>query len=100
MTDPRPGVTAPVALAFGTIGFFALLIAGFGMLSLLTGAEVVAVPGLGPLPGAFAVALTAPMEPSAKARPMDTVSLVGLSSASRCQPASGAPARKRSRSMK
>lgn len=56
MTDARPSVTPPVALAFGTIGFFALLIAGFGMLSLLTGAEVVAVPGLGPLPGAFAVA--------------------------------------------
>ena len=56
MTDSRPGVSAPVALAFGTIGFFALLVAGFGMLSLLSGAEVVAVPGLGPLPGAVAVA--------------------------------------------
>ncbi len=54
MTEPRRGVSPPVAVAFAAVGFFALLIAGFGMLSLLSGAEVIAVPGLGPLPGAIA----------------------------------------------
>lgn len=56
MTDPRErggagGLTPPVATAFAVVGFFALLIGGFGMLSLVTGAEVLPVPGLGQLPG-------------------------------------------------
>jgi hypothetical protein len=56
MTDPRGrggagGLTPPVATAFAVVGFFALLIAGFGMLSLFTGAEVLPVSGLGQLPG-------------------------------------------------
>ncbi|WP_295820497.1 hypothetical protein [uncultured Microbacterium sp.] len=64
MTDPRGrggagGLAPPVATAFAVAGFFALVIAGFGMLSLFTGAEVLAVSGLGQLPGivggAFAV---------------------------------------------
>ena len=33
MTDARPGETPPVALAFGTIGFFALLIAACGSIN-------------------------------------------------------------------
>ena len=55
MTEPQPGVSAPVALAFGTVGFFALVVAGFGLLSLATGDEVLPVTGLGPLPGIAAV---------------------------------------------
>ena len=34
------GVSAPVAVVFATVGFFALLVAGFGLLSLATDAEV------------------------------------------------------------
>jgi hypothetical protein len=45
------------ALAFTTIGFVALLIAGFGLTSLLTDTEVIAVPNLGFLPGALGVAV-------------------------------------------
>ena len=47
MTEPRRGVSPPVAVAFAAVGFFALLIAGFGMLSLLSGAEVIAALGDG-----------------------------------------------------
>lgn len=54
---PPAGRVPPMtALAFSTIGFVAVLIAGFGMTSLLTDTEVVAVPKLGFLPGAGAVA--------------------------------------------
>ena len=54
----RGGVSAPVAVVFATIGFFALLVAGFGLLSLATDAEVLAVTGLGPVPGAVGTAAT------------------------------------------
>jgi len=50
-TDGRGGVSPPVALAFATVGFFALVIAGFGIASLLTGTEVVDAPEIGQLPG-------------------------------------------------
>lgn len=50
-TDGRGGVSPPVALAFAAVGFFALLIAGFGILSLMSGAEVVDARELGQLPG-------------------------------------------------
>lgn len=52
-----PGVTPPVATAFAVVGFFALLIAGFGMLSLFSGAEVLPVTGLGQAPGIVGAAL-------------------------------------------
>lgn len=55
MGEPSPAVAPPVAVAFAVIGFFALLVGGFGMLSLLSGAEVLAVAGLGPVPGVLAV---------------------------------------------
>lgn len=55
MSEPRGAVSAPVAVAFTLVGFFALLIAGFGMLSLLSDAEVLSVAGLGPLPGVLGV---------------------------------------------
>lgn len=45
------GVTPPVATAFALVGFFALVVAGFGMLSLFSGADVLPVAGLGQLPG-------------------------------------------------
>ncbi|MFT4214922.1 MAG: hypothetical protein QM622_09125 [Microbacterium sp.] len=57
MSEPGHSVSPPVAVGFAVIGFFALVIAGFGLLSLFLDAEVLAVPGLGPLPGVVAVAL-------------------------------------------
>jgi len=53
----RGGVSPPVATAFAVVGFFALFIAGSGVLSLLTGAEVMPVTGLGQLPGIGGTAL-------------------------------------------
>ena len=48
----RPqGVSPAVALAFAVIGFVTLLIFGLGILSLLLDRAVIAVPGLGPIPG-------------------------------------------------
>ncbi|MFB7894097.1 hypothetical protein ACFC1I_17990 [Microbacterium sp. NPDC056044] len=44
-------VRPPVALAFATMGFVALLIFGLGMTSLATGEDVIATPGLGQVPG-------------------------------------------------
>ncbi|MCT9819107.1 DUF6121 family protein [Microbacterium sp. W1N] len=46
-----------MALAFATVGFFALVIAGFGLASLATGAEVIGSPGLGQLPGILGTAV-------------------------------------------
>jgi len=48
-------VRPPVALAFATAGFFALLIFGLGMTSLATGEDVIAAPGLGQVPGVAGV---------------------------------------------
>ena len=70
--DDAGGVSAPVAVVFATVGFFALLVAGFGLLSLATDAEVLPVAGLGPAPGiagtaaavvAFAAAAAALVRP-------------------------------------
>ena len=36
---------------FATIGFFALAVFGLGAVSVLTDADIIAVPGLGPFPG-------------------------------------------------
>jgi len=59
-SSPEPGAPGPVrplaALAYGTAGFVALVIAGLGLTSLITDAEVIAVPGLGALPGAAGLA--------------------------------------------
>lgn len=52
----RGPVRPAVAVALATVGFFALLIFGLGMLSLLTDRDVVAVPGLGQIPGVAATA--------------------------------------------
>ncbi|MFK4761888.1 hypothetical protein ACI3KS_13205 [Microbacterium sp. ZW T5_45] len=53
--DPRrpesAGVSVVLALVFAVIGFFALAVFGLGAVSLVTDAEIIAVPGLGPLPG-------------------------------------------------
>lgn len=61
MTSDAPHTGGPVrpavALMLAVVGFFALLIFGLGMTSLLTGSDVVGVPGLGQLPGVFATAL-------------------------------------------
>jgi hypothetical protein len=54
-TPPRPPVRPAVALAFCLIGFFALVIAGLGLASLATDTDVISVPGLGQVPGAFGV---------------------------------------------
>ena len=51
-SDPRPGSVRPaVALAFATAGFVALFIFGLGMTSLLLDEDVIAVRGLGQVPG-------------------------------------------------
>lgn len=47
-------VRPPVAVAFATAAFVALLIFGLGMTSLASGEDVVAVPGLGQVPGVVA----------------------------------------------
>jgi len=58
--SPDPASSGPVrpvaALAYTAAGYVALVIAGFGVTSLLTDAEVIAVPGLGAMPGAAGVA--------------------------------------------
>ncbi|MFE1645912.1 hypothetical protein [Microbacterium sp. P01] len=51
----RPGM----ALVFSLVGFFALAIFGFGMTSLITDSDVIAVEGLGPIPGVFALVCAA-----------------------------------------
>lgn len=56
MPDERGPLSPALAVAFTTVGFFALVVAGFGMLSLLTDDEVLDVPGLGQLPGVVATA--------------------------------------------
>lgn len=48
-------VSPPVALAFATTGFIALLIFGLGMLSLFLQQDVIEAPGLGQVPGITAV---------------------------------------------
>lgn len=55
MSDDGQGVSPPVAVVFAVVGFFALLVAGFGVTSLLAGGEVVG-PGHGQIPGIVAVA--------------------------------------------
>lgn len=56
MSEPGAGVSPPLAVLFPSVGFFALLIAGLGVVSLLTGADVLAVPGLGQVPGVVGTA--------------------------------------------
>ncbi|WP_404431199.1 hypothetical protein LG299_13770 [Microbacterium lacus] len=48
-------VSPPVALAFATVGYIALLIFGLGMLSLFLEQDVIEAPGLGQVPGITAV---------------------------------------------
>ncbi|MBN9224510.1 MAG: hypothetical protein ABS63_11245 [Microbacterium sp. SCN 70-27] len=57
MSEPRPGLSPRIAVAFASAGFVALVIAGFGMLSLLTDTEVLPVTGLGQAPGIVGVVL-------------------------------------------
>ncbi len=58
MVDPSGGPREPVAprtaLVFAVVGFIALLIFGLGITSLLTSSDLIAVPGLGELPGVLA----------------------------------------------
>ncbi len=49
-------VRPPIALAFATMGFVALLIFGLGMTSLAIGEDVIDTPGLGQVPGITGVA--------------------------------------------
>ena len=56
---PQPPVRPAVALAFCLIGFFALTVAGLGLASLATDSDVIAVRGLGQVPGALGVAAAA-----------------------------------------
>lgn len=56
MAEAQRGLSAGLAVALTGAGFFALLVAGFGVLSLLTDAEVLPVSGLGQAPGVVGVA--------------------------------------------
>ncbi|MCT9001801.1 hypothetical protein [Microbacterium memoriense] len=56
MDAPGPGVSPPVAVAFAVVGFFALVIAGFGVTTLVTETDVIAGPGHGQIPGIVGVA--------------------------------------------
>lgn len=51
------GASRPLAVAYASGGFFALLIAGFLITSVLTGTEVVAVSGVSSMPGVIGAAL-------------------------------------------
>lgn len=59
-SDPRgpesAGVSAVLALVLSTVSFFALAIFGLGALSVLTDADIISVPGLGPAPGVIGMA--------------------------------------------
>ncbi len=61
MTDERGAsggrVGAPVAVVFATVTFAALAIAGLGVTSLALDADVIATPGLGPIPGVVGMLL-------------------------------------------
>ncbi|SDQ45368.1 hypothetical protein [Microbacterium sp. cf332] len=61
MSTASGGMRPGLATAFAVVGFGALAICGLGILSLASGADVIAVRGLGPLPGAvgFAAAVVA-----------------------------------------
>lgn len=58
MSSPSrlPASRRAAAVAVGTVTFLAVLIAGFGMTSLLLNEDVIETPGLGQAPGAVAVA--------------------------------------------
>ena len=58
MSAPQQGGLPPrLAVAFTSAAFFAVLIAGFGVLSLLSDTEVLPVSGLGQVPGIAGTAL-------------------------------------------
>nr|WP_314841104.1 hypothetical protein [uncultured Microbacterium sp.] len=65
MSSPNPrgpesaGVSAVLALVLATISFFALAVFGLGALSFATDADIIAVPGLGQIPGAFGMLVAA-----------------------------------------
>lgn len=70
---PGGGVRPLVALAFALMGFVALVVAGLGVATLITESDVIAAPGLGPLPGvigviAAAAAMTGVLLPALRAQ--------------------------------
>ena len=52
--EPSPGVGPGLTVLFATTGFFALFVLGLGLVTLMTETDVVAVPGLGQIPGILA----------------------------------------------
>ncbi|MET0813315.1 MAG: hypothetical protein ABWY03_09680 [Microbacterium sp.] len=50
-------MSPPVAVAFATVAFVTLVIFGFGMLSLALGEDVIAVVGLGQIPGILSLSV-------------------------------------------
>ncbi|WP_194765103.1 hypothetical protein [Microbacterium sp. UFMG61] len=58
MSSPNPrgpesaGVSAVLALVLATVGFFALAVFGLGALTIATDTDIIAVEGLGQIPGA------------------------------------------------
>ncbi|WP_439591824.1 hypothetical protein [Microbacterium sp.] len=55
--DRAPRVSPAVAVAFATVAFATLVIFGFGMLSLALGEDVIAVRGLGQVPGILSLSV-------------------------------------------
>lgn len=61
MSEPGRGVPPRMGLGFATIGFVALAVCGLGLTSLALGAEVLATPGLGQIPGVLGMVLATAM---------------------------------------
>ncbi|GAA1929486.1 hypothetical protein GCM10009775_21920 [Microbacterium aoyamense] len=57
--DRAPRVRPPVAVALATVVFATLVIFGFGMLSLALDEDVIAMPGLGQVPGILSLSIAA-----------------------------------------
>lgn len=55
---PREPVRPAVALGLTLVGFLALVIAGLGIVGLITDQDVIATPGLGQLPGIAGIVVT------------------------------------------
>lgn len=56
MAESHGGVTPPLAVVFAAVGFFALLIGGYGVVSLLSDTDVVTARGAGNAPGVLGAA--------------------------------------------
>lgn len=61
MSENGRGVPPRMGLGFAVVGFVALAVCGLGLTSLASGAEVIATPGLGQIPGVAGMVLATAM---------------------------------------